>query len=110
MNFSPDDVLSRLLSSPAESRTEQLQNLLRAAQQTPQLFSDCLKRTLNILQITLTDPLVEISLLSTNLISALLGAYREDCEPFMQEILGILSANLGDSQVPLDFLNVFLIT
>ena len=94
-----DEILHSILSTSPESRTEHLQTLLRYSQTSPQSLKDSLKRIIQILQITLTDPLVEISLISTNIITSLLVFYKEECMAFVYECLSLIVINLGDSQV-----------
>ena len=99
MSQNIDEILSTILASSPEHRLEHLQLLLKLSQSTPELLRESLRKILRILQITLTDPQVEISLLSTSLVSSFLSLFPDEIEASLTECLASIVVNIGDSQV-----------
>lgn len=94
--FPAEEVLRALNpANSVESRTERLQSLLKLVQTSPFFIKDSLKKLHPSLQVLLQDPLVEISLLATNVYTSLISAFSD----LDTEFLGSVVANLGDSQV-----------
>ncbi len=106
MSLNIDEILSKIPSLSTESRIEHLQTLIKLSQNTPELLRENIRKILRIIQITLNDPIVEIPLLSTNLVIALLSLFPEEIEGFFNEQLGLIVMNIGHSQV----CNYFFIT
>lgn len=99
MNVIQDSLSTILLASP-ESKTVILKEILSQIQTKAFLSKDLFNPLIDILQLTLNDPNIEISLLSSNLLTEIIQQKEnKSYENNFSECLNSVVRNLGDSQV-----------